>query len=247
MVDSQALCMPLTGLVPGLVPAEVVAIVAHDLRTPLNAISMGAALLQDESQGGQFQAEALAIIRRAARRMDRLISDLLDSGRLDAGRTLRIDAAPLQLAAVLDQACDEVRASAKAKGQTLNCEVHPDLPEVYADRDRLAQVVSNLLGNATKFTPPGGRIKVAASSEGHEVRVSVTDSGPGIPGEDLPRVFDAYWQAQKTASLGCGLGLKIARAIVQSHGGRMWAESPPGAGATFSFTVPVPGSAEMRR
>lgn len=246
MSNSTALCMPLTGLVPGLVPAEVVAIVAHDLRTPLNAISMGASLLQDASQPLALREEALAIIRRASRRMDRLIADLLESGRLDAGRTLRIDPAPLQLAPVLDQACQEARAAAQAKGQTLDCELHPELPEVYGDGDRLAQVVSNLVGNATKFTPRGGRIKVAAAPDDCAVRVSVSDSGPGIAQEDLPRVFDPYWQARQTASLGSGLGLKIARAIVQSHGGRMWVDSVPGNGATFSFTVPVPGVGEMR-
>jgi len=246
MSNSTALCMPLTGLVPGLVPADVVAIVAHDLRTPLNAITMGAALLQDASQPGALREEALAIIRRAARRMDRLIADLLESGRLDAGRTLRIEPAPLHLAPVLEQVCQEVRAAAQAKSQTLDCELHPELPEVYADRDRLAQVVSNLVGNATKFTPRGGRIRVAAAPDDFAVRVSVSDSGPGIPREDLPRVFDPYWQARKTASLGSGLGLKIARAIVQSHGGRMWVDSAPGAGTTFSFTVPVAGAGEMR-
>jgi len=246
MSNSMALCMPLTGLVPGLVPAEVVAIVAHDLRTPLNAISMGAALLQDASQPGALREEALAIIRRAARRMDRLIADLLESGRLDAGRTLRIDPVPLRLAPVLDQACQEARGAAQAKSQTLDCELHPELPEVYADGDRLAQVVSNLVGNATKFTPRGGRIRVAAAPDDFAVRVSVSDSGPGISREDLPRVFDPYWQARKTASLGSGLGLKIARAIVQSHGGRMWVDSVLGAGTTFSFTVPVCAAGGMR-
>lgn len=244
--NSQAFCMPLTGLVPGLVPAEVVAIVAHDLRTPLNAISMGAALLQDASEPGALREETLAIIRRAARRMDRLIADLLESGRLDTGRTLRVERAPLQLAPLLDQACQEGRAAAQAKSQTLECELHPELPDVYADRDRIAQVVSNLVGNATKFTPRGGRIRVAAAPDDSAVRVSVSDSGPGIPQEDLPRVFDPYWQAGQTASLGSGLGLKIARAIVQSHGGRMWVDSTPGAGTTFSFTVPVPGAVELR-
>lgn len=239
MADSQVLCMPLTGLVPGLVPAEVVAIVAHDLRTPLNAISMGASLLGDESQPDQQKAFMVEIIRRAAVRMDALIGDLLEAGRLDAGRTLRICPAPLPLASVLDQACQEVRASARSKGQTLECELAPDLPQVHADRARLAQVLANLIANAAKFTPRGGRIRVSAVADGAEVRVAVTDSGPGLSPEDLPRVFEPYWQAQATASLGCGLGLKIARAIVEAHGGRMWVESAPGEGATFLFTLPA--------
>jgi signal transduction histidine kinase len=242
MADPQTLCMPLTGLVPGSVPAEVVTIVAHDLRTPLNAIAMGASLLQDESQGEQQKAFMVDLIQRACHRMNGLIADLLETGRLDAGRTLRIDPAPLQLATVVEQACHEVRASAQAKGQTIECEVQNDLPQVAADRARVAQVVANLVANASKFTPRGGRVRVSAVAERGEVRVAVADSGPGLAPEDLPRVFEPYWQAQRTASLGCGLGLKIARAIVEAHGGRMWVESEPGQGATFLFTLPLVGA-----
>jgi signal transduction histidine kinase len=239
MADPQALCMPLTGLVPGLVPAEVVTIVAHDLRTPLNAIAMGASLLQDETQGEQQKAFMLELIGRAAKRMDRLIGDLLETGRIDAGRTLSVQPAPLRLETVLEQACQELHAAAGAKGQTIACEIEPDLPAVHADRARIAQVVANLVANAAKFTPRGGHIRLAAVADGSEVRVAVADSGPGLAPEDLPRVFEPYWQAQRTASLGCGLGLKIARAIVEAHGGRMWVESEQGKGATFVFTLPV--------
>jgi signal transduction histidine kinase len=239
MADPQAFCMPLTGLVPGLVPAEVVTIVAHDLRTPLNAIAMGASLLQDETQGEQQKAFMLELIGRAAKRMDRLIADLLETGRIDAGRTLRVAPEPLPLGVVLQQACEEVHAAARVKGQTVECEIQPDLPVVRADRARIAQVVANLAANAAKFTPRGGHIRVSAVADGDEVRVAVADSGPGLAPEDLPRVFEPYWQAQRTASLGCGLGLKIARAIVEAHGGRMWVESEPGQGATFVFTLPV--------
>jgi signal transduction histidine kinase len=239
MADPQALCMPLTGLVPGVVPAEVVTIVAHDLRTPLNAIAMGASLLQDEAQGEQQKAFMLDLIRRAARRMEGLIADLLETGRLEAGRTLRVAPAPLGLGPVLEQACQEVHASARAKGQTVACDVEPGLPEVRADRARVAQVVANLVANAVKFTPRKGRIRVSAAADGSRVRVAVADSGPGLAPEELSRVFEPYWQAERTASLGCGLGLKIARAIVEAHGGRMWAESEPGQGATFLFTLPI--------
>ena len=240
MAGSQAiLTMPLTGLVPGQVPAEVVAIVAHDLRTPLSAISMGASLLGDESQPEQQKAAMLEIIQRAAVRMDRLIADLLEAGRLDAGRTLKIAPAAVDLPGVIEQVCAEVRAGARLKGQTLECAVSADLPRVRADRARLAQVLANLIANAAKFTPRGGRIHVSAVREGEVARVAVSDSGPGIPADDLPHVFEPFWQAKSTASLGCGLGLKIARAIVEAHGGTMWAESEPGQGATFVFTVPV--------
>ena len=239
MADSQAFSMPLMGLVPGQVPAEVVAIVAHDLRTPLNAICMGASLLSDESQPEQQKAAMLEIIRRAAHRMEGLIADLLETGRIDAGRTLKVAPEPVDLAGVLDQVCAEVRAGSRLKGQVLECSVPEDLPRVHADRTRLAQVLANLIANAAKFTPRGGRIRVAALRDGDQVRVAVSDSGPGIVADDLPHVFEPFWQAQATASLGCGLGLKIARAIVEAHGGRMWVESEAGQGATFAFTVPA--------
>jgi signal transduction histidine kinase len=239
MADSQALCMPLTGLVPGLVPAEVLAIVAHDLRTPLNAISMGASLLQDESQPDPQKALMLEVIRRAAHRMDRLIGDLLDAGRVDSGRTLRIAPAPLALAPVLEQVCQEVRASTRAKAQTIECAPDAGLPDVHADRARVAQVVANLVANAAKFTPRAGLVRVSAVAEGDEVRVAVADSGPGLAADDLPHIFEPYWQAKATQSLGSGLGLKIARALVVAHGGRLWVESVVGEGATFHFTLPL--------
>jgi signal transduction histidine kinase len=230
--------MPLTGLVPGLVPAEVLAIVAHDLRTPLNAISMGASLLQDEDPPDQQRAALLEVIRRAAHRMDRLIGDLLEAGRLDAGRTLRVCKAPFALPPLLDQVCQEVRASTRAKAQTIECAAS-GLPAVRADRARVAQVVSNLLANAAKFTPRGGVIRVSARAEDGEVRVAIADSGPGLSADDLPHIFEPYWQAAATQSFGYGLGLKIARAIVEAHGGRLWAESAVGEGATFFFTLPA--------
>jgi signal transduction histidine kinase len=238
MADATAFSMPLTGLVPGQVPAEILAIVAHDLRTPLNAISMGASLLGDETQPEQQKTAMLEIIQRAAHRMDRLIGDLLEAGRIDAGRTLRIEPAPVELAAVIEQVCAEVRAGSRLKGQTLEAAVPDGLPLVLADRTRLAQVLANLIANAAKFTPRGGHIQVSAARRGEAVQVSVSDTGPGIAADDLPHVFEPYWQARSTASLGCGLGLKIARAIVEAHGGAMWVASNAGEGATFTFTVP---------
>jgi signal transduction histidine kinase len=135
-----------------------------------------------------------------------------------------------------------VRAGSRLKGQTLECDLAHELPQVLADRTRLAQVLANLIANAAKFTPKGGRIQISAVHEGDAVRVSVKDSGPGLAADDLQHVFEPFWQAQSTASLGCGLGLKIARAIVEAQGGTMWAESEPGNGARFVFTVPVSGA-----
>jgi signal transduction histidine kinase len=110
---------------------------------------------------------------------------------------------------------------------------------VSADRERVLQVLANLIGNALKFTPKGGEIKILANLEPSEVRFTVQDTGPGIPAEHLNHVFDRYWQAKSTAKLGTGLGLSIAKGIVEAHGGRIWVESPPGSGAAFQFTLPA--------
>ena len=116
--------------------------------------------------------------------------------------------------------------------------VDENVPAVAADRDRVLQVFGNLLGNAIKFTPAGGTVTIGAVNDGVEVRFSVCDTGPGIPPEHVPHVFDRYWQAKSTAKLGTGLGLSIAKGIVEAHAGRIWVESEPGRGASFIFTLP---------
>jgi signal transduction histidine kinase len=132
--------------------------------------------------------------------------------------------------------------SAQAQAQAAGLQVHQELPEtlppVLADRDRLIQVFSNLLGNALKFTPSGGDIRVGAALEGEQVRFYVRDNGPGMPPESLAHIFDRFWQANRTDRRGAGLGLSIVKGIVEAHGGRLQVESEPGRGSTFSFTVP---------
>jgi len=225
-MTQQATAMRALGLSPRL-SGELLAIVSHDLRTPLSTIALGTTLLEDASQGQEDRTQVIEIIKRAADRMERLIKDLQEMGRLDAGRTLRVDARSVDLATLLREACE-----------ALHIQAAPPIA-VSADPDRICQVLGNLIGNAIKFTPRGGRIVLAARREGREVRVSVTDQGPGIPEADLPRVFEPYWQAQGTARLGAGIGLKIAKGLVEAHGGRIWVESKMGEGTTFSFTLPV--------
>jgi signal transduction histidine kinase len=118
------------------------------------------------------------------------------------------------------------------------------MPPVYADRHRVLQVLSNLIGNAMKFTPAGGMITYRAEQQRTEVLFTVADNGPGIPKENLGDIFNPYWQAKRTARLGAGLGLPIAKGIVESHGGRIWVESEPGKGTKFFFTLPVAQSVE---
>jgi PAS domain S-box-containing protein len=218
---------------------EVLAIVSHDLRNPLNSILGNASLLLQMSLDEEQRVRQLQVIRRSAERMNRLIQDLLDVARLHAGQKLILEAQPLDLAPVATEACESFQPQVQQKSQRLECRVANDLPAVRADRDRLLQVLSNLIGNAVKFTPEGGRIVVEATPVDGEMRLTVADSGPGIPPENLERVFDPYWQARTTARLGAGLGLPIAKGVVESHGGRIWVESRPGEGATFTFTLPL--------
>jgi signal transduction histidine kinase len=237
-MTQQATAMRALGLSPRL-SGELLAIVSHDLRTPLSTISLGTTLLEDASQGQEDRTQVIEIIKRAADRMERLIKDLQEMGRLDAGRTLRVDVRSVELATLLREACEALHIQAGAKQQEVSCDLPAPPIAVSADPDRICQVLGNLIGNAIKFTPRGGRIVLAARREGREVRVSVTDQGPGIPEADLPRVFEPYWQAQGTARLGAGIGLKIAKGLVEAHGGRIWVESKMGEGTTFSFTLPV--------
>ena len=135
-------------------------------------------------------------------------------------------------------AIDGIRLLAETRRQTLEVDLSPNLPEVAVDADRIRQVMSNLLGNAIKFTPAGGTIRVSARQQGDTVIVSIVDTGPGIPPEHLSKVFDRFWKGQGTTRTGSGLGLSIAKGIVEAHGGTIWAESELGKGSSFAFTLP---------
>jgi signal transduction histidine kinase len=218
---------------------EVLAIVSHDLRNPLNAITLAAQLLAMSPKIAGDDREHIETIEVSARRMRALIEDLLDVTRLDGGKRLPIEPEPLEVEALTSEAYELFKAQAAASSITLQLSADENLPPVYADRHRVLQVLSNLIGNAMKFTPPGGLVTVRAERRGDEVLFTVADTGPGIPAEHLGDIFNPYWQAKRTARMGAGLGLPIARGIVESHGGRIWVESEPGAGTKFSFTLPL--------
>jgi signal transduction histidine kinase/CHASE3 domain sensor protein len=218
---------------------EVLAIVSHDLRNPLNAVMLAASLLQTSDKVAPDDREQLEIIDISAKRMQRLIADLLDVTRLEGGKQLPIEPAPLDVQSLFEETYELFKSQAATGSITLQCHAPKDVPPVYADRHRVLQVLSNLIGNAMKFTPPGGMITCRAEPEDGKVRISVADTGPGIPGENLGDIFNPYWQAKRTARLGAGLGLPIAKGIVESHGGRIWVESEPGKGTKFLFTLPV--------
>lgn len=219
---------------------EFVANVSHELRTPLAAIKA----LVETLEGGAIDDPDVApdFLSRIVGEVDRLadlVNDLLDLARLESGRlTLRLeDAAPDVLVAAGIQRLVPLIERANLG---LDVDVPTDLPRVRADRDRTEQVLLNLVHNAVKFTPPGGKVNVAAIDEGDVVRFSIRDTGAGIPRDELPRLFERFYKADRARRTeGTGLGLAIAKHIVQAHGGTIWAESTVGQGSTFFFTLPV--------
>jgi signal transduction histidine kinase len=220
---------------------QVLAVVAHDLRNPLSTILGAASLLEDPTHDAREIRETLALIHRAVDRMNRLIGDLLDVTRLEAGR-LVLEQEPIAVRDLLAQTLESWEATAASRG--LSFEVGPvsEGLAVFADRSRVLQVLDNLVGNAVKFSDAGGRIAVRATrGEGSttEVRFSVSDTGPGIPPEVLKELFQRFWQANAADRRGIGLGLAICKGIVEAHGGRIWCESQLGHGARFTFTLPI--------
>lgn len=218
---------------------EIVGVVSHDLRNPVAAVKMlSRAILSEMDNRGTRQAENILLIAKAAEQMDALIRDLLDVSRLDAGK-LTIHQEPIDPSALLTGSLQTLLPLVEEKAIKLDLQLEVGLPKVLADSERIQQTISNLVGNAIKFTPSRGKIIVRARSTGEEVIVSVIDNGTGISAEHLPKVFDRYWQSGRTDREGAGLGLAIAKGIVEGHGSRIWIESTPGQGTTASFTLPV--------
>lgn len=216
---------------------DVLATVSHDLRNPVGAIFGSASLLLDIPLAVDAQKRQFELIKRNAAAMERLIQDLLDVASIDAG-SLSTQARPESAHALLSEACDLLASIARARDIELVPHLAGPDVEVVADRQRVVQVFSNLVGNAAKFTPAGGRVTLGAVREGAVVRYTVADTGPGIPAADLPHIFDRFWRGQVRG--GAGLGLAIVKGIVEAHGGTIEVAST-GAGATFSFTLPIVG------
>jgi signal transduction histidine kinase len=216
---------------------EVLGIVAHDLRNPLGTILLQAERLRHPGAAPAHWSPIDAI-ERSADRMSRLIQDLLDVTRMEAGR-LSVERARVAAGELVGDCVEAQRPLAAAASVELRADVAGDLPELWADRHRLQQVFENLIGNAIKFTAPGGAIVVGAAPRDGAVLFRVADTGRGIAGEAVPHVFDRFWQAGKAGRRGAGLGLPIAKGIVEVHGGRIWVESTPGRGSTFFFTIPT--------
>lgn len=220
---------------------EFLSTLSHELRTPLTSILGWANLLNTNNLDGATRAQAMESIERNAHIQKRLIDDLLDVSRIISGK-LRLDMRGLNLSSVIEDAIDVVRPTSDAKNITIAYAGDAELGPISGDPGRLQQVVWNLLFNAVKFTPEGGRVEVRVERDGSRARVVVSDTGHGIPAEFLPRVFDRFRQADGATTRaygGLGLGLAIVRHLVEAHGGTVYAESPgEGMGATFSFTLP---------
>ncbi len=217
---------------------EVLATVSHDLRNPLGTIYTSAALLIDVPLDEEQRLRQVQIIKRTADRMGRLIQDLLDVSRMEAGY-FSIDAQTITAASLVEDARETLSPIASRNGIELITVTPEERVRVTADIERIQRVLSNLVGNALKFTPTGGRVTMEVEADQDSCTFSVMDEGPGIPPENLVRIFDRYWQGDRGAGGGAGLGLSIAHGIVEAHGGKIWADNlPDGGGAVFYFTLP---------
>ena len=225
---------------------EFLALTTHDLRSPLTVIS-GVINFFTSGRLGELtpeQKNMVEMMERNTQNLIELVNDLLDASKLESG-TMRLDATTVELRALIEELREQMQPLAAEKEIALEELVPEDLPQLRADRAKLRRVLVNLVSNALKFTPKGGRVGVSAAREGSFVRVSVSDTGVGIQPDDLRDIFDKYAQARSRATRsekGTGLGLYITRQLVELHGGKIEVKSKVGKGSTFSFTIPVAAS-----
>lgn len=217
----------------------VVSIVSHDLRNPLMAILGSAELLLElikDDEKGVLRSQ-VATLKHAADTMNRLVRDLLDVTRLEAG-PLPLVRRRIDILKVCDEVVGMFQAVVRARGLSVTCHAPKEVPPILGDHDRLAQAFSNLVGNAVKFTPDGGEVRVVVEAQPAVLRVCVYDTGPGIPADQVSRLFDRFWQASRADARGLGLGLYIVKAIVEGHGGTVTVESAENKGSVFCVTLP---------
>ena len=217
---------------------EFLAIVSHDLRNPLSAIALNTQLLERlVSSGDPRLARISRSLAASIAQMQRIISDLLDLAAIEAGK-LSVQMQPGDARTAIEEAVEAARSTAAKKGVTVEAIVGSDPLAAFFDPGRVGQVLANLIDNALKFTPSGGRISVEGRRTANLVEIRVRDSGPGLKPEEIAVIFERYRQVEKRGRKALGLGLYISRSIVESHGGRIRAESVPGEGTTFLFTLP---------
>ncbi|MBM7118874.1 sensor histidine kinase [Archangium primigenium] len=218
---------------------EMLATVSHDIKTSLLAVRLNTEMAQAGArpEDNPRQQKYLERILQAEESMRGLIENILDRARMQ-GVPVPLTPQPQRVEELLHETCDSLRPLAQHKEQRLRVEPSSGLPLVSVDRERIHQVLANLVGNALKYTPSGGRITLRATPEPGQVRITVEDTGPGISPEDLPHVFGRFWRAHRATAQGTGLGLSIAKGIVEAHGGTIGVESRYGEGSTFFFTLP---------
>jgi CheY-like chemotaxis protein len=216
---------------------EVLGVVAHDLRNPLNVILTTAEHMQRKATE-PAQQRHLERILRSVQRADRLVRDLLEVNIIESAG-LTVETKPVMAAELVLGAIESQQILAASASVALTPDVSPELPAVQADEARLLEVLGNLISNAIKFSEPGSTVTVGAAFERGELRIWVRDHGRGIPAEDLPRIFDRFWQGARRDLRGLGLGLAIRRANIDAPGGRIWGESTSGQGTMMSFTLPL--------
>lgn len=227
--------------------------VSHELRTPLTVIKEFIALMLEGHVGAlsEDQREYLSIAQKNILRLTNLIETLLDFSRIESGKGLKLKFEPVRLTEVVEDGL--LTLSQQAEGKQIGIEnlLEPDLPMLLIDRNRVIEVIINLVGNGIKFTPPGGKIRIETrglSENRQHLRLVVSDTGVGIAPEDLPKIFDRFYQGQRTEGgmiKGTGLGLAITKEVIEGHGGTIYAESKPGAGTSFFFTLPIFGAASV--
>ncbi len=223
----------------------VLSVVAHDLRNPLGVISIAANTLLQRLPGPSSRRPVERIIR-SARRADRMVRDLLAISAIETGQ-LSLDAKPTGTADLIFAAVESQQNVAAEASIIIGTDLSPDVPSIQADEERILEVLENLIGNALKFTGQRGSITVGAARKDDKVAIWVKDSGAGIAPEQMPHIFDRFWQAKKKERRGIGLGLSISKAIVEAHGGQIWAESTLGTGTTVFFTIPSAPERSVKR
>jgi signal transduction histidine kinase len=219
---------------------QILAIVSHDLRNPVGTILMATTLLAQPDEPGEVREElwrSVGRIRRAAETMQRLIDDLLDFASIEAG-SLAIKRQAHDPGLLVQETLVSFSGVATKRRLQLTAKVDPQLPKLDGDRERILQVLSNLVGNATKVIAEGGHVTLRVEARGRDLLFAVSDDGPGIGEENVKYLFERYWRGDATYK-GTGLGLAIAKGIVNAHGGQIWVESELGHGATFLFTIPA--------
>jgi len=223
--------------------SELISTVSHQLRTPMTSIKGYTDLLYLETVGeiNEAQRRFLSIIKSNADRLALLANDLLDISRIETGR-MRLNVEFIHISAIIIEIAASLRGQIEEKGLSLKLDIPDSLPPTYGDRDRVTQILTNLIDNARHYTPAGGQITVSAQVRGNFLQVSVADTGIGIAPKDQEKIFDRFYRADHSLVqevAGTGLGLSIAKSFVEMHGGEIWVESEPGQGSTFSFTLPL--------